>query len=424
VPLLAFFPMKPEGAACEASQFDAGADPIRVLWLTKGLDLGGQEKLLELLARAHDRKRFSIECAYAAAGLDHQVPALEAAGVPCRCLAVPGRRWSWIRGLFSLLRQDRFDVVHVHSPLVAALARPMVALRPRRRRPVLITTSHLEWFGYHPLTRWANRLTARLDDVPIAVSPAVARSMSGRARDRAVVMLQGIDVADLRRRFVDGHEVEVAVAERAVDADTSTGDEVDVVICTVANLSPQKDYATLLHAARLVVARRPQVRFVAVGYDVDDYARQMRDLRDQLGLADRFEFTGVRDDAVAVMAAADVYVVASAFEAAPITAMEAAAIGVPIVATDVGIMGDVFTNDEDCLRVPVGDPAALADSLVRMVDDGELRHRLVKHASRLADERFDIARVIVELETLYADRTAQRAAASTAERTAERGARA
>jgi len=365
--------------------------------LTKGLALGGQERLLEFLARAHDDEDFSIECAYAVPGLDHQVGPLEAAGVPCTCVGVAGRPWAWVLGLRSLLAEGRFDVVHIHSPLLAAVVRPMVKLRRRSRRPVVMTTDHLEWSGYHPLTRWANRLTAPLDDVAIAVSPAVRRSMPGRAGARAIVMVQGIDIADLRRRY-----------PRPASEPATPDARPDVVIATVANLRAQKDYGTLIAAAQLVVEQRPSTRFLAVGDDVGPYGDEMRARRDRLGLADRFEFLGVRDDAVGVVAGADVFVVASAFEAGPITAMEAAALARPIATTDVGIMTDVFTDGRDCLRVPVGDAAALAAALLRLVDDPTLRAALGGQASHLADGQFDITRVIGELQDLYAEHAARR----------------
>jgi glycosyltransferase involved in cell wall biosynthesis len=365
---------------------------IRILWLTKGLALGGQERLLELLARAHDAAHFDIECAYVVPGLDRQVAPLEAAGVACCCLGTTGRPLAWIGALRALLAEGRFDVVHVHSPLVAAVARPMVKARRGGRRPVLITTDHLEWSGYHPLTRWANRFTAALDDVSIAVSPGVKRSMSGRAEARAVVMLQGIDLADLRRRFRP-IRWSPGLAPGQIEASP--------LVVTVANFRPQKDYATLLRAARLVVDRHPSVRVVAVGDDAGRYGETMHALRDQLGLSDHVAFYGARDDAAAVTATADVFVVTSAFEAGPITAMEAAALGRPIVSTDVGIMADVFTDGRDCLRTPVGDPAAVAAAIGRLVDDPVLRNELGRHAYDLADAEFDILRVIAELERLY-----------------------
>jgi len=385
--------MKRDTAADQGGRATGRGGPIRVLWLTKGLALGGQERLLELLAQQHDVDRFTIECAYVVHGFDQQVAALEAAGVSCICLS-GGSTWGWIRSLRRLLDEDRFDVVHFHSPLIAALARPMVrARRHRNRRPLLVTTSHLEWSGYHPLTQVANRLTASLDDVSIAVSPAVKRSMRGRSGRKAVVSVQGVDIGGLHRRF-DGQ------ALRHAEAIGRRPDE--VVICTVANVSPQKDYATLLRAAQLVRARRPQARFVAVGGAYwEPYGSQMLDLRDRLGLAGAFEFLGAREDAVGILAASDIAVIASAFEAGPLTAMEAAVMGVPIASTAVGLLVDVFTPGQDCLRVPASDPDALADALVRLIDDPDLRKELVVRAQELADDQFDISRVIRELEDLY-----------------------
>ena len=80
--------------------------------------------------------------------------------------------------------------------------------------------------------------------------------------------------------------------------------------------------------------------------------------------------------------------------------MEAAALGIAIVSTKVGIMNEAFTDEEDCLLVPTHDPVSLADALIRMANDPDLRRRLSKCAFQRSVQ-FDIDRVIKSLEKLY-----------------------
>src|SRR5687768_938157 len=98
---------------------------IRVLWLTKGLGPGGAERLLVSFAANADRKRFDLRAAYLLPWKDHLVAELASLGVPAACL--DGRREvdpRWVLRLRKLVCATRIDVVHAHSPLMAALARP------------------------------------------------------------------------------------------------------------------------------------------------------------------------------------------------------------------------------------------------------------------------------------------------------------
>src|SRR5688500_4406262 len=173
--------------------------PIRVLWLTKGLGPGGAERLLVSFAGIADRTRFDLRAAYLLPWKDHLVAELGARDVPAVCL--DGRREAdprWLLRLRELVRVTRIDVVHAHSPLVAALARP--ALRALPGRPALIGTEHNVWSSHHPATRWANRLTLPLEDATIAVSEEVRASMPRRLAGRVEVVIHGVDVETIAAR--------------------------------------------------------------------------------------------------------------------------------------------------------------------------------------------------------------------------------
>ena len=120
---------------------------IRVLWLIKGLGPGGAEQLLLQAARVVDRERFSYEIAYVRPDKTHLVPEFEEVGIPSHLVgaASPGRL-GWLRELRDLVA--RADVVHVHSPVLAAAARLAVRSLPRPRRPHVVTTEHNEWTSH------------------------------------------------------------------------------------------------------------------------------------------------------------------------------------------------------------------------------------------------------------------------------------
>jgi glycosyltransferase involved in cell wall biosynthesis/GNAT superfamily N-acetyltransferase len=362
--------------------------PIRVLWVIKGLGPGGAEHLLVSAAGAHDHEQFDITCAYVLPWKDHLVAALEQAGVRTMCLSRRRVDRLWPRRLAALVRSGEWDVVHVHSPLPGAVARMAARSLPKERRPAVVTTEHNRWETHRLPTRIVNRLTSRWDAAAIAVTDEVRESMGGRVGGRAITLRHGIDT-------------ERTAAARAQRADVRAelglrGDE--IVVGTAANFRPQKDYPNLLKAFRLLADRNVPMRLVAVGQGPEE--AEMRVLCTELGLDDRVILTGFRDDAVRIIAACDIFTLASQWEGLPVAVMEALAIGLPIVATNVGGVGEELHDDVDALLVPPRDPAMLAAAIEQVVTDTALRARLGAAAAARAAE-FDVGRTIVVLEDTY-----------------------
>lgn len=371
---------------------DKAVAPIRVLSLIKGLGPGGAEHLLLSLARmsdGSDRDRYEHECAYLLPWKDALAPALEAAGVRVTCLR-GGRefdvRWAW--RFRQLLRRGRYDVVHVHSPYVAGVGRLVVRSLPARARPRVVSTEHNDWTSHARLTRLLNRWTFPLGDRWLAVSAAVRDSVSAAVRDRVEVVVHGVlvdEVGDHRRsRARVRAELGIALDE--------------VAVVTVSNLRRQKDYPTLLAAARRVLDDGLPVRFFAVGQG--PLASELQHLSDSLQLGDRFVFLGYRDDVPRVLAAGDIFALASRYEGFPIALVEALVSGLPVVATAVGGVPDAIRDGVDGLLVPPSRPDLLAAALGRLVVDDQLRSR----AARSAAERgrgYDLSAAARRLEAIY-----------------------
>jgi glycosyltransferase involved in cell wall biosynthesis len=278
-------------------------------------------------------------------------------GVPATCLDGPNEvDPRWAMRLRHLVREANIEVVHTHSPLVAAVARPVLRGLPRRHRPALVGTEHNLWSSYRRATRWANRLTLPLEDATIAVSDEVRLSMPPRLAERAEVLVHGVDV-----------EAIVARRSERQDARSELGvGPGEVLVATVANLRSNKDYPTMLRAARAVLDIGVPVRFVSVGQG--PLAKVLADERDRLGLGDRFRFLGFRPDPIPVLAAADVFCLSSRFEGLPIALLEALAVGLPVVATRVGGIPSVVNDGTEGILVDPGDASALADGIVALCD--------------------------------------------------------
>ncbi len=330
----------------------------------------------------------AYEAAYLVPWKDHLVPRLEASGVPATCLG-SGRDWdpTWVARLRGRLAGGDIDVVHVHSPLPAGAARLTTRTIGRARRPALVYTEHNRWPRYSAASRMLNQLTYGLDDVHLAVSDDVRSSVSRRCRDDVEVLVHGIDIqrvaaeADLRAEVRD----ELGIGESTV------------LVGTVANLTAKKGYPDLLEAAGLV-DRTLDVQFVAVGQG--PLERDLRTLHASTELGERFRFLGYRPDATRVMAACDLFVLASHHEGLPVAVMEAQALGLPSVVTSAGGLPEAVDDGVTGRVVPVGRPEELAAAIGRLAADDPARERMGA-AARDAAQRYDARRPTVRLEEIY-----------------------
>ena len=364
--------------------------PHRVLHLTKGLDAGGTETLLVLAARHRDREQFRFTVAHLLPDDVALKGDLTAEGVDVSCIG--GTPWwdpRWLVRLRRLLRAERIDVIHVHAPLIAAGARLVVRSISHRRRPVMVVTLHNMWESHHLVVRCLDRATWRLDDLRLAVSEAVRRSLPATASQAAVTQLHGIDVETLRAT------AERTSARRAL----GVGDD-DLVVGTVANLRATKGYPDLIEAARTVVAAEPSARFVAIGQGPQH--DELEAQRNAAGLGDRVRFLGFRGDAAQLIAGFDVFCLASHHEGLPLALMEALVHGVPVVVTDVGGVGELVTDRREGRLVAAHQPDQLAAALLDLLGDAATRAELGAAAARRGDG-LDAAAVEVALEQRYRD---------------------
>lgn len=368
---------------------------IRVLWLTKGLGLGGAERLLTLMAPGLDPERFDVEVAYLLPWKDAFVPAVREAGLPVHCLAAArtmDARWVW--RLRTLLHQGAFDIVHTHSPIPAAAAR---LLAPARAQ--LVHTEHNVWERYRPPTRWVNALTFRRNSIVYGVSDDVTASirlpgwLPGRMPS-VTTLLHGVE-ADNAPRGPAARRSARQLLELSPDAP---------VVGSVANFTPKKDQATLLAAIDLLRRQHPGVVLCLIGSG--PLEGELRTRATQLGLDANVRFLGSRDDVPALLPAFDAFTLSSRFEGLPISMLEAMAAEVPCVATRVGGIPEAITDGVDGRLVAVGDPAALARALGQVLAAEDERQRLAAAGRRRVREDFSIDRAVRVTERAYESLTA------------------
>jgi glycosyltransferase involved in cell wall biosynthesis len=334
---------------------------------------GGQRQVLALAVGLQRRGCRSLVAARPGTRL---VAELGAAGVEVVSLA-PWFEWDLgaARRLRAALRAAGADVVHAHAAHAVAIA-AMASVGTRAR--LVVTRRVALPLRSNPLSRLKYGRAARF----IAVSERVrgALSASGIARRRIAVVRSGLD---LTRAAARADEASL----RALGVDCGR----PLVVMVSALRPPHKDPETFVAAIAAVRDAGQAVQALLIGEGplagAAERARRIHRLEGVLHL------TGYRDDAVALLAAADVAVLSSRDEGLGTSLLDAMLAGVPVVATAAGGVIEVVRDGVDGLLVPVGDGAALGAAITRVLRDARLRTRLAR-AGRDRVRQFSIERTV------------------------------
>lgn len=357
-----------------------------ILFLITGLYRGGAETQLLLLTRElASRGWISKVVSMISGGPLHAD--FESLGVSVRSLGMQ-RGIPDPRGLVrmvNILWQERPTILHTHMVHANLLGRMSRLFAPV---PVVVSTAqNIREGGLW--TELAYRITDPLVDLTTNVSHAAAeRYVRVRAVPRRKLKMIPNGVAF--QHF--GHDSESRVSLRR-----ELGIEDCFVWLAVGRLEAQKDYPNLLNAlARL--SRREVLLVAGEG----PLASLLKQLAIDLCIQDRIRFLGIRKDVPRLMAAADAYVMSSAWEGLPMVLLEAAASVLPIVATDVGGNSEIVRDGETGFLVPAQNSEALADAMLRMKHlSYESRSTMGLAGRDHVSKHFSISAVVDEWEAVY-----------------------
>ena len=313
---------------------------------------------------------------------------LAEAGVPLETLGVRGKASSLtsLPELFRLLGQHKPQLLHthlVHANLLGRLSRPF------HRLPLISTIHSINEGGRH--REHLYRLTDRLSDATTIISERAAEQHLRRgvvSPGRARVVPNGVDLRAFTPQGTNAN----------VRRDLGLGDA--PLLLTVGRFVAAKDYPNLFAAFKRVAERYPDAVLLVVG--TGELGADLHRLVGSLNLTGSVRFLGTRTDIPALMNAADLFVMASAWEGLPMVLLEAAACALPVVSTDVGGVSEVVIDAQTGLLAPPKDPHALAEAVLKLLGlpDSE-RRALGERARRHAETRFDFESVTDTWEQLY-----------------------
>ena len=297
--------------------------------------------------------------------------------------------------LRNFLRREHYDIVHTHTSKGGFVGRLAARLA---NVPVIVHTAH--GFAFHERsprsTRFfysaLERIAARWCDRIVSVSEfhrrwalelGICKSPEILAIPNGIAALPNptVSAAQLRRQL------------GATDR--------DMVILSMARLAPDKGLEYLITAATLLLRSERQFRIVIAG-DGPVRAR-LEELALNLGVADRVNFLGFREDVSDLLAACDLVVLPSLREGLSIALLEAMAAGKPIIATSIGSHRELASQAEIARLVPPADAPALCEAILQVWRDPTLRTRLGATARTLFESYYSEDRMLNSYKQLYFD---------------------
>lgn len=362
---------------------------MKILWLIKGLGLGGAENTLVTMLPIMTSRGHEIEVAYFLPGKNAMVNHFDQAGIPVHCLE---QKHGWdLRAFFRLrrlLKRIEPDILHCHLPY-AGLAASVV--RIFTHVPLVIYTEHgqIDLYGRRATTvhRWSLK---KMDGI-IGISDAVTKSVDVHVK---------LDSGTPMRTIPNG----VNVTESSADENECMRGQLgisngDRVVVSVANLRAEKRHEDLLHAAKAVLRTLPNTKFVLVG----DGPRRpcLEQLVSQLGIANNVIFTGQTKLATKITACADVFAITSEYEGLGVAILEAMCLNVPVVATRVGGIPEIIDDEVNGLLVEPHSPESIAKKIVRLLTDPALSRRLSSIAKQNVGKNFSAERMTEETAQFY-----------------------
>ena len=295
----------------------------------------------------------------------------------------------------KLLRDVRFSLVHVHTPVAAFVTR--LACQRTDTHPVLYTAHGFHFYRGAPLKNWLlyynmEKLAAHWTDGLITINEEdyeVAKRFRLR-KDGKLFYVPGVGVD------VEAIQQRAAAADRSAKRRELGIDYKSIVMITVGELNANKNHSQVLRA--LSKLRRTHFHYLIVG--TGEYELKLKKTVKQLSLQDNVSFLGFRKDIPELLSASDIFILTSRREGLPKAILEAMAAGLPIIATDVRGNRDLVKHGENGLIIPLDDVERTAEAIMKLIAEPELKETMGEKSKELV-KYYDLNNILPQMEQIY-----------------------
>lgn len=375
---------------------------IKVVHLITRLDFGGAQQNTLWTASHLDPEKYEAVLACGKGGeLDSEARENSKKGLyrvaffsSLRREINPAADLAALFSLWAFLRKEKPDIVHTHSSKAGILGR----LAARAAGICVLHTYH--GFGFNdfqnPLVKkiyvFLERWCARLSQALIFVSRSnlnYALKNGIGPESKFYLIRSGVDLSRFPASVPDPTLIKKELG-------FEPGSQ---LVLSIGNLKPQKNPLDFVSVAAKVASKIPWARFLFIGdgplrNDVEKRARE-------LGVFDKIRFPGWRKDAAEWISVSDVFVLTSLWEGLPRALVEAMRSGIPPVAYETDGISDLIKDGENGFSVSPGDYERLADRIIDILENADLRWRLGQRAKESIGPEFDINGMVRAQEKLY-----------------------
>jgi glycosyltransferase involved in cell wall biosynthesis len=357
----------------------------KVLHLIESSGPGGAETVLIKLVEALDRTKYrSVICLLKGGWLHGQ---LRTRGFETVIIPQPkGLSPGWIRRCVALLRQKEIDLLHAHEFTMNTYGSIVSRLTGI---PIITTVHGKAYYGEKWRRRTAYRFAARQSKM-VAVSEDIKNFLIDR------VGIKSRDLITIR------NGIDINAYSSAHSGDGKNGayrSKCGSVIGTVGNLYPVKGQTYLLKAVAIAAQSFPEITCLIAGRG--ELLDTLQAEAARLGLGDRVDFLGFRQDIPQLLREMDIFVLPSLSEGLPLSALEAMAAGKPVVATDVGGTREAVLDGQTGFLVPPKDPQALSNKIMHLLRHRELARCFGQAGRKRVTQFFSLQTMTKRYEALY-----------------------
>jgi lipopolysaccharide/colanic/teichoic acid biosynthesis glycosyltransferase/glycosyltransferase involved in cell wall biosynthesis len=291
--------------------------------------------------------------------------------------------------LYRLIQKEKFQVVHVHTPIASVLGRIAAWLAGV---PIIVYTVHGFYF-HENMNKTIRKALIRLERILCRVTTTVFTVSNEDAQTAIKEKICPEKKVNWISNGVDINRFSVETDSDSIRRRYGLSPN-DKVIGFVGRLVKEKGIINLFEAVQHIVTLVPDVKLLIVGdreeSDRDKHVQKiLTGMVNQGGLSSRILFTGFIENIPEVLSAMDIFVLPSYREGLPISVLEAMASGKPVIATNIRGCREEVIPGQTGLLVPINDSRSLADAIVRLLSDEELALEMGLKGRKRVEELFD-----------------------------------
>ncbi|MEZ4210152.1 MAG: glycosyltransferase family 4 protein [Patescibacteria group bacterium] len=352
---------------------------------------GAPRHLLALLSHI-DRSQFVVSVILPEGDLVDELKKLK---VPVFTVPMQGMTdLSASSAIHKLLQKYEPDIVHTHGQRAGLLGR----VASRGLSLINIHTEHTYTDNFklnNPVLHWthlrAMKVLDRLTNHTIAVSDSVRTFLvsSGITKpDKVSIIHNGID-------SLKSKPSEVAIKKYRASLDVSPR---DLLVGTIGSLNKQKDTDVLIKAFANMHTKWPNTKLLIIGKG--ERLRELQNLVKKLDIKDSVRFAGALADVNTALFSMDLFILPSRSEAFGISILEAMRAQVPIIASRVGGIPEIITDNYNGLLFESGNVKNLSATMLKLLNDKKLQKKIVSHYAETL-RKFSAKNMAKEVEEIY-----------------------